>query len=225
MAHQRQANFGYLLIGLLVILIAGPVFNDFTNQSLTVITQVAFTTTLIIGIWSLTGSRRWFMIGMAMVAVEIASTIISLLRPSVFVEIIGMLTALSFCMLSLTIALRHVLFDRRMDLNRLIGGICVYLLLGVSIAILNMLIFRFIPHSFSGLPDASDPSNSMNLIYYSFVTMTTLGFGDITPDGSLARVLAYLAAITGQFYIAILVGTLVGMYLSQRNDDDEQPRD
>jgi len=190
MAHQRQANFGYLLIGLLVILIAGPVFNDFTNQSLTVITQVAFTTTLIIGIWSLTGSRRWFMIGMAMVAVEIASTIISLLRPSV-----------------------------------LIGGICVYLLLGVSIAILNVLIFRFIPHSFSGLPDASDPSNSMNLIYYSFVTMTTLGFGDITPDGSLARVLAYLAAITGQFYIAILVGTLVGMYLSQRNDDDEQPRD
>jgi hypothetical protein len=53
--------------------------------------------------------------------------------------------------------------------------------------------------------------------------MTTLGYGDITPEGPLARVVAYLAAIAGQFYIAILVGTLVGMYLSQQRHDDEQP--
>ncbi len=225
MAHHRQANFGYLLTGLLIVLIAGPLFKDLTDQSLTVVTQIAFTGTLIVGIWSLMDSRRWFMIGMLLVAVEIACTISTLVRPSIVVETIGLLTALAFCMLSLTIALRYVLFDRSMDLNRLIGGICVYLLLGVSIGILNMLVFRFIPHSFSGLSDASDPSNGISLIYYSFVTLTTLGYGDITPDGSIARTLAYLAAITGQFYIAILIGTLVGMYLSQRKDEDEQPRD
>ena len=60
----------------------------------------------------------------------------------------------------------------------------------------------------------------MDLLYYSFVTLTTLGYGDITPEGSIARVIAYLAAIVGQFYIAILVGTLVGMYLSQRKHED-----
>ena len=223
MAPRRQANFGYLLIGLLIILIAGPIFHDFTDESIILVTQVAFTATLIIGIWSLIDSRKWFMIGMVLVVVEIATTIVSLLRPSPVIETIGLITALAFCMLSLVIALRHVLFDRRMDLNRLIGGICAYLLLGVVISILNMLVYRFIPNSFTGLPDGETQSRGIDLLYYSFVTMTTLGYGDITPIGSIARVLAYLAAISGQFYIAILVGTLVGMYLSQRRHDDELP--
>lgn len=223
MAPRRQANFGYLLIGLLVMLLAGPVFHDVTGQSPVVVTQITFATTLIVGIWSLTDTRRWFVFGMVLVAVEIVSTIVSLLRPSPVAETIGLVTALAFCMLSLVIALRHALFGRRMDLNRLIGGICVYLLLGVVIGILNMFVYRFIPHSFSGLPDIDAQSRGMDLLYYSFVTMTTLGYGDITPEGSIARVLAYLAAIAGQFYIAILVGTLVGMYLSQRNHGDEHP--
>jgi len=221
MARRRQANFGYLLIGLLIVLIAGPIFHDFTHQSLIVVSQVAFSATLIVGIWSLMDSRGWFWTGLALVVAEIICTIISLIRPSPVIETLSMLAALAFCILSLGIALRYVLFDRRMDLNRLIGGICVYLLLGVAIGILNMFIYRFIPDSFSGLPDSTSGSIGMNLLYYSFVTMTTLGYGDITPDGSLARVLAYLAAIAGQFYIAILVGTLVGMYLSQNNPDKE----
>jgi len=221
MARRRQANFGYLLIGLLIILIAGPIFHDFTEQSLIVVSQVAFSATLIVGIWSLVDSRGWFWTGLVLVVVEIICTVISLIRPSPVIETLSMLAALAFCILSLGIALRYVLFDRRMDLNRLIGGICVYLLLGVAISILNMFIYRFIPDSFSGLPDSASGSIGIDLLYYSFVTMTTLGYGDITPDGSLARVLAYLASIAGQFYIAILVGTLVGMYLSQRNNDEE----
>ncbi|MDP6674553.1 MAG: potassium channel family protein [Gammaproteobacteria bacterium] len=220
MALQQQAHFGYLLIGLLIFLIAGPVFNEFTDQSIIVITRIGFSVTLIIGIWSLTDSRKWFLIGMALVAVEIASTVASLLRPSLIAETLALLVALCFCALSLVIALRHVLFDQRMDLNRLIGGICAYLLLGVIVSILNTFVYQFIPHSFSGLPDTTYPASNMDLLYYSFVTLTTLGYGDITPEGSIARVIAYLAAIAGQFYIAILVGTLVGMYLSQRHHED-----
>ena len=225
MAQHRQAHFGYLLIGLLIILVAGPIFHDFTDESITLVTQVAFTATLMIGIWSLTETRRWFVTGMVLVAVEITTTIISLIRPSPVIETLGLVTALAFCVLSLFITLRYVLFDRRMDLNRLIGGICAYLLLGIVIGILNMFVYRFIPHSYAGLPGMDDQSRGIDLLYYSFVTMTTLGSGDITPIGSVARVLAYLAAISGQFYIAILVGTLVGMYLSQQIRDDEQSRD
>jgi hypothetical protein len=223
MAQRRQANFAYLLTGLLIILIAGPIFQEFTDQSLIIVTQIAFSATLIVSIWSLIDSRRWFVIGMILVIVEIVGTIISLARPSVIIDVITLVTALAFCSLSLVIALRHVLFGQQMDLNRMIGGICVYLLLGVSISILNMFIYRFIPGSFNGVPEFTAESNGIDLLYYSFVTMTTLGYGDITPAGSIARVLAYLAAISGQFYIAILVGTLVGMYLSQRKNDDAQP--
>ena len=223
MTPLRQANFVYLLIGLLIVLIVGPLFHDFTDQSIDIVTQLTFSATLIIGIWSLIDSRKWFVAGMVLVAVELSCTIASLFRPSIVITTIGMVTALAFCVLSLIIALRYVLFDRNMDLNRLIGGICVYLLLGVTIGILNMLVYNFIPDSFSGLPDMATDTGGIDLLYYSFVTMTTLGYGDITPTGSVARVLAYLAAISGQFYIAILVGTLVGMYLSQRIEEDKQP--
>jgi voltage-gated potassium channel len=223
MAQHRQANFGYLLTGLLIVLFLAPVSQQFADQSLTFVTSIGFSATLIVGIWSLSDSRRLFRIGMAMVILDVILTVISLFQPSPIVDTLSLLTALAFCSMSLAIALRHVLFDQRMDLNRMIGGICVYLLLGITIAILNIFIYRFIPDSFNGMPDIYARSSATTLIYYSFVTMTTLGYGDITPAGQLARVVAYLAAVAGQFYIAILVGTLVGMYLSQRNNDDEQP--
>ena len=53
-------------------------------------------------------------------------------------------------------------------------------------------------------------------LYFSFVTMTTLGYGDIAPVSAIARVLAYMQAVFGQFYIAILVAGLVGAYISRR---------
>ena len=52
-----------------------------------------------------------------------------------------------------------------------------------------------------------------NLLYYSFVTLTTLGYGDITPIHPVARTLAYLEAVIGQLYIAVLIASLVGRYL------------
>ncbi len=57
------------------------------------------------------------------------------------------------------------------------------------------------------------------LMYYSFVTITTLGYGDLTPLKPMVRTLAYLEAILGQFYVAILVAWLVGMYLSSKNQN------
>jgi len=221
----REANFVYLLIGLLIALIAGPVFLELTDHPRSFVTSLAFSATLIFGIWSLTDSRKMFMIGMSLVIINILLTITGLLRPLLIIDTLSLLVALAFCSMSLVIALRHVLFGRRMDLNRMIGGICVYLLLGISISILNMLVYRFIPGSFNGLSGSAAETGGVNLIYYSFVTMTTLGYGDITPAGPLARLLAYLSAIAGQFYIAILVGTLVGMYLSQRRNDDKQSPD
>jgi voltage-gated potassium channel len=223
MAQHQQANFIYLLSGLLLALLTGPVFLEFTDHPGSFITNITLSATLILGIWSLTDSHKLFMIGMGLVIMEITLTAISLLRPSLIFDTLTLLVALAFCSMSLAIALRHVLFGQRIDLNRMIGGICVYLLLGISISILNMLVHRFIPGSFNGMSASATETSSISLIYYSFVTMTTLGYGDITPEGPLARVIAYLAAIAGQFYIAILVGTLVGMYLSQQRHDDDQP--
>ena len=57
------------------------------------------------------------------------------------------------------------------------------------------------------------------MIYYSFVTMTTLGYGDITPKIHVAATLAYVQALIGQLYVAILIARLVSMYSTQSDED------
>ena len=67
------------------------------------------------------------------------------------------------------------------------------------------------PDSFTGLaPYTADSTIFWDMIYFSFVTLTTLGYGDITPTQPIAKSLAYTEALTGQLFIAILIGTLVG---------------
>ena len=216
MNEARQANFAYLLTGLLVTLLAGPLINEITDQSAGLIVQIAFSATLIVGVWSFIDSRTWFRVGLTLAALEFAATVTNAVWPAPFLHLFSLAIALAFCGLSLVFALRNVMRGSRMDANRMTGAICVYMLLGITLGLLNLFVYYLIPGSFSGLPPAVDASQGLNIIYYTFVTMTTLGYGDISPVGPLARALAYMAAIAGQFYIAILVGMMVGVYLSER---------
>jgi len=220
MTTTKQANFGYLLIGLLITLLAGPISHEFSDQGTGLIIQIGFSGTLIVGIWSLIESRSWFVVGVVLAVMQLVITVITALQPMPLVEMIGMLVAMSFCALSLLFSLRHVFIGRRIDGNRMIGAVCVYLLLGVLFSLINMFVYHLVPDSFSGISAAGDQEKGLDLIYYTFVTMTTLGYGDIAPTGPLARALAYLTAIAGQFYIAILVGMVVGLYLGQQDSSD-----
>jgi hypothetical protein len=70
------------------------------------------------------------------------------------------------------------------------------------------------PGSFS-IPEIQGISTSRHFLYYSFVTITTLGYGDITPVTSLARSLSTLEAVIGQLYLVVQVAWLVGVHVSQ----------
>jgi len=221
MQKKRTANFAYLLTGLLLILIAGPLFYEFTQYSPTLVWQITFAGTLFVGIWSLIDSRRWFYAGIGLVVTNLVLTVIAVTTQSVVAETVVTFIELGFVGLTLVFALEHVLFERGMDLNRIIGAVCVYMLLGIFIGLLNHLVIRWIPGSFNGLDQANSSTENFALIYYSFVTMTTLGYGDITPARPVARVIAYLSATVGQFYIAILVAMVVGQFLSAVSSPSE----
>jgi hypothetical protein len=106
---------------------------------------------------------------------------------------------------------------------------CAYLLLGMVWAMVFSLIEILAPGSFlhGGQPLVAILSETRQppisgFIYYSFVTLTTLGYGDITPNSSPAAAFSSLEAVTGQFYIAILVARLVALHIvsgrSKRRD-------
>ena len=94
-----------------------------------------------------------------------------------------------------------------------------YLMLGLSFSIVIALISVVNPNSFSfpSLNASADPSVSYfsNYIYYGFVTLTTLGYGDVVPLTSAAKSLSIFTAITGQMYVAIIIAALVAKYLNQ----------
>jgi len=100
-----------------------------------------------------------------------------------------------------------------------------YLMLGMSISILIALVCVFDPNAFSfkHLTEQMNPAISYvsNYIYFGFVTLSTLGYGDVVPLSPAAKSLAIFTSITGQLYIAIIIAALVAKYLSQKTEGDK----
>jgi hypothetical protein len=90
------------------------------------------------------------------------------------------------------------------------AAIAVYLLFGLGWANAYLLVIRHNPHSFQSTVGLSS-SSSTEWYYYSYVTLTTLGYGEITPLSRIARALAVGEAVTGQLYLAVLIARLIGM--------------
>jgi hypothetical protein len=107
------------------------------------------------------------------------------------------------------------------DANTIVGALSVYLLIGLIWATLYLLSLEFFPLAFNGIERENWSDNFSNAVYFSFVTMTSLGYGDVSPALPITRALAYLQAIAGAFYMAIVVASLIGARTShQKNPVD-----
>ncbi len=104
--------------------------------------------------------------------------------------------------------------------DAIFGAVCGYLLLGIIWSLLYSAVETASPGSFhmpgaTGAGGAAAPPDRGALGYYSFITLATVGYGDVTPNTPLARTLAWMEAVVGQLYLAILVAGLVGFKVSQ----------
>jgi voltage-gated potassium channel len=212
----KRANFIYLLAALLAFLILSPLAQIIFPQNASIIVNFTFTITIVIGVWSLIDDRKWFLFGLGLAAFSLLLALLEFFYSSEFIYIASILVLLFFLINSLVLAIKHILFGPKIDMNKIVGSITIYLLIGIIWALLYGLIEVLIEGSFSGNLLNVGGSRFWDLIYFSFVTLTTLGYGDILPMNTYARTLAYIEAIVGQFYIALLVASLVGAHLSDR---------
>jgi hypothetical protein len=97
-----------------------------------------------------------------------------------------------------------------------VGAILLYLTIGLSFAALFAFVGLLLPNAFSGLKLEDSPALASNLIYFSFVTLTSTGYGDVVPLHPLARSLCNLEAIIGQLYLATLLARLITLELEGR---------
>ena len=130
---------------------------------------------------------------------------------AVWREISTLVTLVALCCVVLALVLRRGPITTR----RIEGAIAVYLLLGFSWAQAYELVALWHPGAFTG---AVDGGGSLPWTYYSFVTLTTMGYGDIMPVHPLARAGAVLEALTGQLYLTIMLARLVSLELQSRRD-------
>lgn len=211
-------NFKYLLIALLVFLLGVPLAFDLQLLPGGVIRAIGFSALLAVGIWSLRNSGRLFRVAIVIVIASLALNTVAAILGDSLSYLGSLLLLLAFLLLAAFASMRQIALDNSVSANRIIGAICVYLLLGVIWSLVYALLDFAIPGSFSGMPEQSGANWNPGWVYYSFITLTTLGYGDILPLTFSARALSYMETITGQFYLAVLVAGLVSAYLSTRQE-------
>jgi hypothetical protein len=222
----HRDNFIWLFFALIFLLFSGAVFAQFESELGRRLVNFSLTITMLIAVWSMERKRaRWLnpKIGMSLViaSLMIGGSILDDYR----LAIAQLVIVISFLSLTTFLAWRQVMFSGHVDRNKIVGAICIYMLIGVVWAFAYLLVEALFPGSMNGLDHREWQHNLEDMIYYSMVTLTTLGYGDITPDQPLVRFLAYMESITGIFYTTVLVASLIGVRLAAYKPGENKAED
>jgi ion channel len=178
--------------------------------------ELAVAIILIACVFVLSGSRT-VVIAMAVGLVMLVAGAILRVRSPSMIELD--LVVASWLILTATLGLvvaKVVFGGGRVTHHRVMGAVLLYLTIAVMFAAMFRLIGAVAPWAFSGMTMADSPALASELIYFSFATLTTTGYGDIAPLHPLARSLCNLEAVLGQLYPATLLARLVTLELAHR---------
>ncbi|MGD9330639.1 MAG: potassium channel family protein [Desulfobacterales bacterium] len=211
---MKQYRFSILLATLMLLLLIFPFLDHFQLTGLTKLLQVFTTLILIASVHAVSENRRQVILAVLVIAPAIAlgwgSELLQVRMSQVGAGIMQII-ALGFIAYKI---LGYALRGGRVDHEKVAAAVCAYLLLGVVWADLFELVNILIPVSFN-----STLLSAKDFLYYSFVTLSTLGYGDITPVKGPAQALAYTEALVGQLYLTVLVARLVGLYIAHSGPD------
>jgi hypothetical protein len=231
-ATGTRSHFG-MLLATLAVLLAGTGLLHYTGrylpQSLFVGLTVLLLSQVLIGaVLSVPTRRRGSMLAIWVLVVaaiggQILCSVVENLALRVVTQGLGLL-CVGYVIVTV---LGFLLRARRADSEAIFAAICVFLLMGIFWAMLYAAIGRLEPGAFStssgDAPGMGSGVGSMTSLYFSFVTLTTLGFGDVTPVTAAARMATVLQALTGQIYLVVLVARLVALNVAQAPPSDTDP--
>lgn len=214
----KPGRLKLLLFSLLLLLVIYPWFGSGGINSK--ILNIFTTLILLAGIYVASSNRRRLIIAIFLVLPALsanwANTIFENTSLALASNFFG---TLFFVFAALTI-LSTVLKAKEVTVDIMCGAISVYLLIGIAWSGVYSFLETLYPGSFyiGDIHNADNVLNISDFIYYSFVTLTTLGYGDIIPVSPRARSIAILEAITGVLFMAVLIARLVGTYIAQQGD-------
>lgn len=163
-------------------------------------------------------SRVWSVLGWVALALGAASALVQAFTDARILRVILSLVFLVVLFSSLPLILRRLLSHREVTAETIVGALCAYLLIGMDFAVLGVLI-----SAIAGEPIIASTANPGVAItrgdfyYQSFITLTTVGYGDFVPARGAARTLAILEGILGQLFLVTVVARLVSVATFRRS--------
>ncbi|UCG14008.1 MAG: two pore domain potassium channel family protein [Deltaproteobacteria bacterium] len=210
----RVGRFLLLFVSILLLLILRPFLEG--RIGIHILMDIFVTFVLISGVYAVSESRAVFIGGIILVVPALATQWMTHFVSIPGLDIMNDLTNILFFGYTAIIILSYLLGAREITAEVIMAAVCTYFLIGFVWALGYSLLEAYQPGSFSiGESPEQEP---FHFFYYSFVTLTTLGFGDITPLTNPARSLSLVEATIGQIYIAVLIARLVGIHISQSLD-------
>lgn len=210
----------YLLVSLLALVAIGPWLTE--NVVGRGLWELLFTFVTLSSIHMVRVKRREAMISGLLALPTLVSLWLRQVVPALGLSQVALVLMTLFLLYTTVTVLLRVFTEERVTLDTLSGALCVYLLMGYLWSSLYGLIYLLAPGSFH-LPMWWTPGKEqgiatdvpMNLMtYFSFTTLTTLGYGDVLPISGVARAAVILEAVLGHFYLAVLVARLIGLHVA-----------
>jgi hypothetical protein len=200
-----------LLIALLVLIFLMPVI----PVDVPLLPRILLSLVVVSGLFAVDFSGALFRILVYFAIVVVGVSILGLFLDKLdsFVYIPFLLNTIFFVLITISL-ITHVAGSSNISSSTLLCAVNSYLLIGLSFSMLFIILALFVPNSFNL------SGNVVNLfstfVYYAFVTLTTLGYGDILPLTPLARSLASFTALFGQLYLVVIMAFLIGKYLNTK---------
>ena len=225
-ARLRNARFTHLLIALSLLLFLSPLVGTFgylLGQTVSVVLVVtALAVVLLAAALAVSDNARQTRVSLILAGVCVALTLLAQLFESPTMRIGQQILTIGFLTHVVQMIIRSLFRQHSVDYDTIAASLCGYLLIGVVFAVVYSLAMEINVSAISNTQ--ADQTSKIALrfgdrhtvtsLYFSFVTLTTLGYGDITPVSTTARMLTTAEALIGQLYLVVLVARLVGLHIS-----------
>jgi hypothetical protein len=215
----RRFSTVQLLVALAALLIAAPFVEELEGGHL--ILSVLFSLVLIAAVFAVANRKRSLAIALVIAIPAIIARWINQLRPDLIHPAVFLICALALLAFVIGHLLHFVLRAPVVNVDVLCASIAAYLMLGLMWTVAYWLVDQLTPGgAFSFNTNRGAQSmNGFTGFYFSFITLSTVGYGDITPVSQAARWLAAMEAMTGLLYVAVLIARLVSLYSNAKPED------
>ncbi len=207
---------------LLAILIQMTIYPFFDSEEIRLIFSNLFSTVILIaGIYAIGLKKNQKIIAISIAIFAFWGIWYSIIvEERLFLAIISVICQIAFYIYVIVLILKNLIKAEEVDTNTIFGAIVVYLLIGMSFSLLYSLMEGLAPGSFciNTLEGLNQKLNVFDFIYYSFTTLTTTGFGDITAVSLYARAASNIEEVIGVMYVAIIIARFVSIYIVQSSN-------